>query len=60
MNKCRDLNVPAGPLLGELKRGNDVTLQCGKLVKSSDVTEPSDPGRIFLGNFFFWDFHVSI
>lgn len=43
--------VPPGPLLGDLKKGNDVTLPNGTLVKAADVTEPDDPGPVFIGMF---------
>ena len=49
--KCKALGVPKGPLLGQLKNGQDVTLSCGKVVKASEVTTPSDPGPVFIGNF---------
>ena len=41
--------VPAGPLLGELKKGKDITLADGRIVKAADVTEPDDPGPVFIG-----------
>lgn len=53
LDKCVKCGVPPGPLLGLLKSGQDVTLQSGKLVKSTDVCEPDDPGPIFIGKIFF-------
>jgi ribonuclease Z len=47
--KCVELGVPPGPLLGKLKSGKDVTLHNGTLVRSIDVTSPDDPGPIFIG-----------
>jgi len=47
--KCIEMGVPLGPLLGKLKAGIDVTLHDGTLVKASDVTSPDDPGPIFIG-----------
>lgn len=46
--KCIELGVPRGPSLGDLKRGMDVTLPDGRIVKSSDVTDPPQPGNVFL------------
>lgn len=50
LEKCVDFGVPAGPLLGKLKNGEDVTLQSGVVVRSEDVREPDDPGPVFIGN----------
>ncbi|MFC5407546.1 ribonuclease Z [Cohnella soli] len=46
------LGVPFGPLLGKLKRGEDVLLDNGMLVRSSDVTGAPIKGRAvaFLGD----------
>lgn len=38
------LGVPKGPLLGKLKAGEDVTLDNGTVVLSSDVTSPPQQG----------------
>ncbi len=38
------LGVPRGPLLRELKAGNDVQLETGTIVKSKDVTGEPKPG----------------
>ncbi|XP_053675250.1 ribonuclease Z, mitochondrial [Anopheles nili] len=46
--KCVDFGVPAGPLLGQLKNGNDITLPDGRVVRSSDVRAPDDPGPVFM------------
>lgn len=46
--KCRELNVPIGPLLGVLKSGCDVTLSDGTIVKSSDVCGPKSLGPRFI------------
>lgn len=48
---CVKAGVPAGPLLGELKKGNDITLPDGTVVKAADVTDPDDPGPVFIGVF---------
>lgn len=51
LEACVERGVPPGPLLGRLKSGEDITLNDGSVVKSSDVTSPSDPGPVFIGNF---------
>ncbi|XP_052893807.1 ribonuclease Z, mitochondrial [Anopheles moucheti] len=48
LEKCVDQGVPPGPLLGQLKNGNDVTLPDGRVVKSVDVRAPDDPGPVFM------------
>lgn len=44
--------MPPGPLLGRLKAGEDIVLDNGTIVRSSDVTLPDDPGPVFIGDFF--------
>jgi hypothetical protein len=46
--KCVELGVPVGPLLGRLKAGEDVTLKDGRIIRSQDVCSPDDPGPVFL------------
>lgn len=41
--------VPVGPLLGKLKKGEDITLENGNVVRAADVTSPDDPGPVFIG-----------
>ncbi|XP_055594347.1 ribonuclease Z, mitochondrial-like [Uranotaenia lowii] len=48
LEKCVDQGIPPGPLLGQLKNGKDVTLPDGKVVKSSEVRGPDDPGPVFI------------
>uniref|UniRef100_A0A182JMM4 Zinc phosphodiesterase ELAC protein 2 n=1 Tax=Anopheles atroparvus TaxID=41427 RepID=A0A182JMM4_ANOAO len=48
LEKCVDFGVPAGPLLGQLKNGNDITLPDGRIVRSCDVRAPDDPGPVFI------------
>lgn len=50
IEKCVEMGVPPGPLLGKLKAGNDVTLSNGKVVKAEDVRSPDCPGPVFIGN----------
>lgn len=51
LEKCVDRGVTPGPILGQLKSGNDVTLEDGTILKSADVCEPSTPGPVFIGKF---------
>ncbi|MFD1030666.1 ribonuclease Z [Metaplanococcus flavidus] len=46
IERARDLGVPKGPLLAKLKAGEDVLLENGRLVKSSEVTEAENKGFI--------------
>ncbi|XP_011865052.1 PREDICTED: ribonuclease Z, mitochondrial [Vollenhovia emeryi] len=48
LNKCLEKGVKPGPLLGELKAGNDITLPDGTVVLSKDVCSPATPGPIFI------------
>uniref|UniRef100_A0A8W7P7L7 Zinc phosphodiesterase ELAC protein 2 n=1 Tax=Anopheles coluzzii TaxID=1518534 RepID=A0A8W7P7L7_ANOCL len=48
LEKCVELGVPPGPLLGQLKNGNDVTLPDGRVVRSCEVRAPDDPGPVFM------------
>ncbi|XP_076322011.1 ribonuclease Z [Tachypleus tridentatus] len=48
LEKCVEHGVPPGPLLGELKKGNNVTLPNGKVVKSTDVVTPEEAGPVFI------------
>lgn len=46
--KCVEAGLKPGPLLGQLKNGQDVTLPCGKVVRSEDVTEPGETALSFV------------
>ena len=46
IEKARELGVPKGPLLGQLKSGRDVTLEDGTVIYSKDVTNPPQEGFI--------------
>ncbi|XP_026332982.1 ribonuclease Z, mitochondrial [Hyposmocoma kahamanoa] len=48
LQKCVELGVKPGPLLGQLKNGHDVVLPDGTLVLSKDVKTPDDPGPVFI------------
>eukprot|EP00887_Chlorella_sp_A99_P006161 scaffold3.g6161.t1 len=46
--KAASLGVPRGPLYGKLVKGEEVTAANGRIVKPSDVMEPSIPGPVVL------------
>ncbi|ODM99911.1 Ribonuclease Z, mitochondrial [Orchesella cincta] len=48
IDKCVEFGVPAGPLLGKLKSGQNVTLPNGNVVKADDVRSPDCPGPVFI------------
>ncbi|XP_061377114.1 ribonuclease Z, mitochondrial isoform X5 [Danaus plexippus] len=48
LEKCVQFGVKPGPLLGQLKSGQDVVLPDGTLVHSKDVKTPDDPGPVFI------------
>ncbi|XP_054711118.1 ribonuclease Z, mitochondrial-like [Uloborus diversus] len=48
IEKCVELGVPPGPLLGDLKNGKDITLSSGKIVHSKDVVSEEQPCPAFL------------
>jgi ribonuclease Z len=45
VDRARELEVPAGPMFGQLQRGQNITLADGRLVRSSDVLGPTRAGR---------------
>jgi ribonuclease Z len=46
VSRARDLGVPNGPLFGRLQHGEDVVLDDGTTVRSSDVVGTTRPGRL--------------
>lgn len=44
-----DKGLKPGPLLGQLKNGEDVTLPDGTIVYAKDVKNPDEPGSVFIG-----------
>jgi len=44
IEKTDALGVPRGPLLRELKAGNDIELEDGRIIRSKDVTGEEKPG----------------
>eukprot|EP00090_Calanus_glacialis_P004185 TRINITY_DN13097_c0_g1_i2.p1 TRINITY_DN13097_c0_g1~~TRINITY_DN13097_c0_g1_i2.p1 ORF type:complete len:896 (-),score=340.30 TRINITY_DN13097_c0_g1_i2:90-2777(-) len=48
IEKCVDLGVKPGPMLGMLKAGKDVTLDDGRVVRSCDVVGDMAPPSTFL------------
>ncbi len=45
LEKARALGVPAGPLYGKLQSGQDIVLEDGRTIKSTDVVGPARKGR---------------
>ena len=41
VQKCIEMGVPTGPLLGELKLGRDVVLDDGTVIKAAEVLDAS-------------------
>ncbi|MBL9039748.1 MAG: ribonuclease Z [Archangium sp.] len=46
LETAKQLGVPAGPLFGQLQRGNSVTLPSGELISPDRVVGPARPGRV--------------
>jgi ribonuclease Z len=45
LDRARALDLPKGPLFGQLQRGEPVTLPDGRVVRPEDVLGPPRPGR---------------
>ena len=48
IQKCIELKVPPGPLLGKLKSGEDIVLSDNRVIRSEDVMGPEDKGPLFI------------
>ncbi|KAG7199911.1 hypothetical protein KM043_014354 [Ampulex compressa] len=48
LRECLEKGLTPGPLLGRLKRGEDVQLSNGSIVHSKDVCSPTIPGPVFI------------
>lgn len=46
VDRLRELDVPAGPLYGKLKHGEDITLSDGRIIYAKDVVGEPKIGRI--------------
>lgn len=45
VEKAKAMGIPFGPLYGQLKRGETVTLSDGRRLRGQDFCEPPEPGR---------------
>jgi len=45
VEKAKALGIPSGPMYGQLKRGETITLSNGKRIRGSELCEPTEPGR---------------
>ncbi|MBD1922018.1 ribonuclease Z [Microcoleus sp. FACHB-831] len=45
VEKAAELGIPSGPIYGKLKRGEDITLPDGRLIRGSDLSAPPEIGR---------------
>jgi ribonuclease Z len=48
VTKAQALGIPAGPLYGQLKRGEQITLADGRQIKGADLCGPTEIGRKFV------------
>lgn len=48
VEKAAQLRIPSGPLYGKLKRGEDITLADGRLIRGVDLCAPPEIGRKFV------------
>lgn len=46
LERLAEFGVAPGPLFGRLKKGEDVTLESGSIIRAADVVSPPVPGRI--------------
>ncbi len=45
VERARDMDIPAGPVYGRLKRGETVTLDDGRMINGADLIGPTIRGR---------------
>ena len=45
IDKAKALEIPSGPIYGQLKRGETVTLEDGRLINGSELCGPTEIGR---------------
>lgn len=45
VDKAKALGIPPGPIYGQLKQGETVTLSDGRRIRGSQLCEPDEPGR---------------
>lgn len=48
VERADELNIPAGPIRGELVRGQSVTLEDGRIIDPEEVLGPQQPGIHFI------------
>lgn len=48
IKRCKELNIPVGPILKKLKDGEDIELEDGRIIRNSDCCSPPIPGDEFL------------
>jgi len=46
VDRLREEGVPAGPLYGKLKSGEDIVLEDGRVISAADVLDDPIPGRV--------------
>jgi ribonuclease Z len=45
VEKAKELGIPSGPIYGQLKRGEQVTLPDGRVINGADLCGPTQTGR---------------
>lgn len=48
VDQAKFLGIPPGPLYGQLKNGQTITLSDGRIINGRDLCEPIEPGRKFV------------